>query len=457
MLELFNYQKDLLGKLRRRRAAIFLRYGSGKSRIALEYSKVVEGEAGIRVFIICLKHNILTWELEIEKWLPGLKTFKDMDKTDEFLWENESEGCALILTYGSMRTKESRIFSLTQEYRVGLMILDESTKIKNQKAKQTQSALRLSKFIENKVILTGNPMPENPEEIWTQFQFLYGDRNPLGMTFYKFIGKWFIKSEYDFVLRLDKRKEFMREIERHSVYLYGENLAEYKEKTDIKKELFTIEYYEMHSKQRELLEHLYTYWSLPDNLNEEEEYNYTMSLANKAQQIASGFYYSGEDKIPTDVGANPKLDLLENVLEKLFEEDPNRKIIIWRAFSYDTVKIFHRIQDKYSTVCGHDREEILKFHDDSTVKIIIMPVQIAQGLNELVVADTDIYFSNTYSQEMRAQAEARIARVGQKSDIVTHIDLCCPDMIDCDIVTALQGKSLTPAKLETIVNKYINA
>ena len=89
--------------------------------------------------------------------------------------------------------------------------------------------------------------------------------------------------------------------------------------------------------------------------------------------------------------------------------------------------------------------------------VITMPINMSQGLNELVAADTNIFYSNSYSQETRSQAQARSNRLGQTSDFINHIDLCSPDMIDYEIVTALQGKNLTSARLDTIVNKYAGA
>ena len=85
-----------------------------------------------------------------------------------------------------------------------------------------------------------------------------------------------------------------------------------------------------------------------------------------------------------------------------------------------------------------------------------MPAQTSQGFNELVLADTNIFFSNVYSSELRDQAEKRINRLGQTNKVIQHIDLCSPRQEDIEIVTALQTKDLTLARLNTIVRRCRN-
>ena len=53
-----------------------------------------------------------------------------------------------------------------------LMAIDESTTIKNPKAKRTKNILMLSKLADYKRIMTGSPVTRNPLDLYTQCEFL---------------------------------------------------------------------------------------------------------------------------------------------------------------------------------------------------------------------------------------------------------------------------------------------
>ena len=59
------------------------------------------------------------------------------------------------------------------------MVVDESTTIKNPKAKRTKNILKLSKFAPYKRILTGSPVTRNPLDLYSQCEFL----NPTHLGF----------------------------------------------------------------------------------------------------------------------------------------------------------------------------------------------------------------------------------------------------------------------------------
>ena len=57
----------------------------------------------------------------------------------------------------------------------------------------------------------------------------------------------------------------------------------------------------------------------------------------------------------------------------------------------------------------------------------------------LTVANTVIYYSNSYDLEKRLQSEDRAHRIGQKHN-VTYIDFMIPETVDERIVKALRNK-----------------
>ena len=53
-----------------------------------------------------------------------------------------------------------------------MMVLDESSRIKNPQAKQTKAALKLGQKCVRRYIMTGTPMASNPLDFFSQFLFL---------------------------------------------------------------------------------------------------------------------------------------------------------------------------------------------------------------------------------------------------------------------------------------------
>ena len=60
-----------------------------------------------------------------------------------------------------------------------MMVIDESTTIKNPRAKRTKNILKLSRFAPYKRILTGSPVTRNPLDLYSQCEFL----NPTHLGF----------------------------------------------------------------------------------------------------------------------------------------------------------------------------------------------------------------------------------------------------------------------------------
>ena len=53
-----------------------------------------------------------------------------------------------------------------------MMIIDESTPIKNPQAKRTKNILTLGKDAKYRRILTGSPVTQSPMDLWSQMDFL---------------------------------------------------------------------------------------------------------------------------------------------------------------------------------------------------------------------------------------------------------------------------------------------
>lgn len=482
-----DVQKRMLCAIDSRHQGIFAKYGIGKTWMTLArglHLRNGNAHLGMVGIILCRPRNILTWRREIAARYPSITVYEGVEGMNRLLAvPHVPSHAVLLMPWHSLARNVKSLIHLARLHVPAMIAADESTAIKNPKAQMTQAALELSAQTPwaDHLALSGNPMPERPYEIWSQFLFCYGARSPLGTSYYQFLRTWFLKTDYSYVLKFDLIDRFYNLLAQWAVYPTQEELALLQATHAMPQ--YTLEFYEETESQRTILNYLFENWALPQNfagqdLSAEDiaenlkvdpagmdgqvdivELNHTLSLAQKAQQIASGFYYPvGKDSTPVYFGDNPKLNLYKDIVKQLLEEDPQRQIITWHRYAAEVEMLMTALDSLgVFAVAGPAEEALIAFADgplEKRPRVILMPVGVSQGFNELAGADTAIWYSNSYSQEMRDQAEARNAGLRQRFPLVTFIDLASSRQSDLEIISALQAKNLTPARLATIINRY---
>lgn len=458
--QLHSYQSRALEELHNGKRAIFYSYGTGKSRIALDYSLYLNSH----VVIFCKLRNVATWQRELHKWYPEISTdditaVQGNKKDRVALFECfDQQPRILIIPYSIVLRDKEYLSYYLDKLPPERIIADESTTIKNPAAGVTKVLLKIRERLPDYtqcILLTGNPIPEHPKEIWSQLTFAYGEEwtNVAGKTFYRFMKEWFVYGQYGATLNIAKEEQYTKLLDQYGIWLYDTEIKNMRDEAGFPTPKYIIEEFELRKPQKDALAELFDDWAITHQ-DETEEYNYIITLQMKAQQICSGFFIQqdGSAAFPVQHDKNNKLIALYDVVRQLLEERASRKIIVWRKFVVETQLIERQLQE-FGCVIGPDEETLTAFMEDPSVHIIIMPVDCSQGFNELAVADVGIFFSNSYSVDSRTQAEARIERQGQKASRVTHIDLCTNVGRDREIVTMLQAKDFSPLRLKATIVK----
>lgn len=192
----------------------------------------------------------------------------------------------------------------------------------------------------------------------------------------------------------------------------------------------------------------------------------------RLQQIASGFIMGHKeinpedlelpcwsdveaadeyDVIPDEViwlgDTNPKLEQLKRDVAEL-----DKPLLILTRFSAEAAKIYDLLKDDYSCMLftgWKTTGSIEKFKAGEFQIMVANTTKIARGFN-LQIAHTTIYYSNTFSMELRQQSEFRTFRMGQKYPC-TYIDYVSCE-VDKTIADALRLKK---GLLEYIRDKNI--
>ena len=192
----------------------------------------------------------------------------------------------------------------------------------------------------------------------------------------------------------------------------------------------------------------------------------------RLQQIASGFIMGHKEINPEDLelpcwsdvesadeydvtpdeviwlgDTNPKLEQLKRDVAEL-----DKPLLILTRFSAEAAKIYDILKDDYSCMLftgWKTTGSIDKFKAGEFQIMVANTTKIARGFN-LQIAHTTIYYSNTFSMELRQQSEFRTFRMGQKYPC-TYIDYVSCE-VDKTIADALRLKK---GLLEYIRDKSI--
>ncbi|HUU88238.1 MAG TPA: hypothetical protein VMX17_10855, partial [Candidatus Glassbacteria bacterium] len=175
---------------------------------------------------------------------------------------------------------------------------------------------------------------------------------------------------------------------------------------------------------------------------------------SKLRQIASGFLYltDNKGKRKTLWFKSSKLKLLRELLtdEEYLKNKP--KVVIWCAFTAEILKVAELAKElkiKTVTFYGSDRKKKDQarkdFKNKANVKLFIGQVDSGVGMNELTVADTAVYFSNSHKVVSRQQSMRRIRRRGSEiHKQITYWDLVTEKSTDLITLKSVQ-KSMSVA------------
>jgi SNF2 family DNA or RNA helicase len=401
------HQEEGIQFLRSRTAAaLFDEQGLGKSKQLVD---AIAGDIAAHVLdaalIICPNTLKTTWAQEIEKhsslryavFGAGRKARRDTFRS--------LRAAFYVINYEAVAAELASLRALLRFKRVAL-VLDESHRIKTPQAKTTRAVLALRRDAAKRYIMTGTPVANKPDDLWSQLFFL-DDGATLGPTFDGFRAR------------------------------YGSSSAGYTRIEEIRERLAAISL--RREKEGTLTLPAKTVLRVPVALSGRQLSMYEQMRNDLALWVQA---LSGEDVLAqadnilsrlvrlAQLASNPALldagyvdspaKLLE--LEKLlpiYLRDRADKVIVWTSFVAHIPALLKRFQHLQPVALhgdmGADERDaaVSAFKGHPDVRMLLAnPAAAREGLT-LTEATTAIYLDRTFNLVDFLQSQDRIHRLSQ--------------------------------------------
>jgi len=434
--------------------AYFMEMGTGKTKVLIDNAAMLYDKGKIDgLLIVAPKGVIGTWyNQEIPTHLPNhienmtilwqANITKGQQEKLDMLFEPEERFHIFIMNVEALSTTKGRDFaSKFINSHNTLMVIDESTTIKNPSAKRTKNILNLSTQTKYRRIMTGSPVTKNPLDLYSQCEFL----SPWLLDFTSFYA---FRNRYAEMKTLhihgrsiqvvDKFKnlhELSEQLKGFSYRVLKEDCLDLPEKNWTKRQItLTPDQRKIYIQMKE---------TALATLNGKQATTMTvLTQLMRLHQITCGHFTADDGTIQRI--DNNRVNELMDILSEM-----EGKAIIWAHYQYDITSIIKEIVKVYGPESVVDYFGLTpqderdsnrkKFQSDPKCRFLVgTPATGGYGLT-LTAANTVIYYSNGYDLEKRLQSEDRAHRIGQKKN-VTYVDIIAEDTVDEKIVKALRKK-----------------
>jgi len=358
-----------------------------------------------------LVHN---WKEEFNKFHGSLKVLVvDSIPTQRKKALKEARDYDVIITSYNLLQKDVDIY---KEIQFDYAILDEAQHIKNRTTRNAKSVKMIQAV--HRLILTGTPIENSLEELWSLFDFLMPG---LLSTYDRFVEKYIKQNTYSllpkdnvdslkkkvspFILRRMK-EDVLDDLPPVSEIFYHCHL------TDVQKELY-------HSYAASAKEEL-------SRLVKKEGFEkiqiHVLATLTRLKQICCHPAIFAKEKV--EIGDSAKYDMLMELLPTLIEG--KHKTVIFSQYTKMLTIMREDLEQKgirfsYLDGSSKNRLEIVKnFNEDLEIPVFLVSLKAGgAGLN-LVGADTVIHYDMWWNPAVENQATDRVHRLGQKKSVSSY-------------------------------------
>ncbi len=375
--------------------------------------------------VVCPASLLFNWEREAGKFVPSMKVIQlsGTNRADE--WQDISKYDLVIISY-SVCNRDIEFIRKTQ---FNFVILDEAQHIKNPGTANAHTCKSIR--AKHRLVLTGTPLENSPEDLWSIFDFLHpgmlGNFNSFKRNYANIADDPFLQQ--DLAARV-------------SPFIKRRTKTEVAKELPPKQELTC--FCEMPPAQRALYEQVrLNGFNMLKNCKKGTAVNteiFTTLL--RLRQICCHPQLLPDFDQETDF-PSAKMELLHELLQENI--DSGHKVLLFSQFTSILAVIEKYLQDNnipYEYLDGTTRnrkQRVDHFNSDDSIKIFLLSLKAGgTGLN-LTSADTVIIYDPWWNPAVELQAADRTHRIGQTRP-VSSIKLLVKDSIEEKILHLQEKK-----------------
>ena len=468
MMVQFNYRTEPYAHQRealhrsydKRNYAYFMEMGCGKSKVLIDNIVWLYEQGRIDTAVIVAPKGVYrNWETaeipthfpenvphEVYVWNPNPNKTQARRLRDGV----EKRGVLRILLANVEGFATKKLPAFVGAFTQGssfLLAVDESTTIKNPKAKRTKTLVVFGKKAAYKRILTGSPVTKSPMDLYAQCGFM--DKALLGFdSYYSFQGRYAVTKtqrmgSHSFLQIVGYRnlEELSEKLDTFSYRVTKEEALDLPDKVYVTREVSVTDEQRQH--YMTLKKQAIAMFDNGDLVTAPAVITQLLRL----QQVLCGHIRTDDGEL-IEIPSKRITALMDTI------EEMTGKVIIWSRFRYDIKKIEAEIQKVhgpgsvvtyFGDTTDEQRQQAIQDFQFGDVRFFVANPQTAGFGLTLTAATNVIYYANDFDLATRMQSEDRCHRIGQ-SNRVTYVDLITPGSIDQRIVRALRDKIDLSAK-----------
>ena len=439
--DLYAYQEEASRRIvARKQQAVLLKVGLGKTIITLTALKDLEIAGPVLLFAPAKVVDLDVWGREAKGW-EHTRSFRVVPirgneyKRKELLNKHWQDDTILAFSYESMEWLCQHFTHKLQS--AGAVVFDELSKMKASGTKRFRNAKHYLKQIPIRIGLTGTPVGNHLFDLWGELYMVAGEK-ALGPTFTGFRSQYFYpvdKNQWKWVPHARSAEHIH---ERIKPFAFTIPLSETPVKTpEVLENEITVELPpEVQVAADQLTRELITRLESGEELAVLSK----SALAGKLRQLASGAVFlalePGQKKPEWREVHDAKLGAVDEILEEQ-QGDP---VLLYYHYTHELVRLLRRYPQAKMLEGPAERLTTQDEWNAGRVELLLAhPQSVGFGLNLQHGGSTIVWLNLPWSVELYEQATGRLARQGQRADVVTsHIIMA--GKADAVVLSVLRAK-----------------
>lgn len=391
--------------------------GMGKTLESIAFLSLVSEEAPI--LIVAPKSVLFNWQAEFNKWLPSLRVVVLAGgklEREAAIRSIPPEKIAYVTSYDSLRND----LSLYEGKHFSVALLDEGQYIKNAYAEKSKAVKEID--ASSRFALTGTPIENNLNDLWSIFDFLMpgylGDYQSFQTHYVKAEANAALKSLITpFLLRRNK-EDYLKDLPKKSTQIITLSMGE---------------------EERTLYDA--TLLEAKNRISQGEQGVQILALLTKLRELCvdPASFFSGMPAISS------KLSYLLDAIKEAIEG--GHKILLFSSFTKVLDHLRYLLDEEHiaSYYINGDTEASLRlkignsFNASDEVKVLLVSLKAGgSGLN-LQGADTVFHIDPWWNLAAEEQATDRAHRIGQTRPVQVF-KLICHDTIEEKVIQLQEKK-----------------